>query len=53
MKKNTKFRHWIQEKWYEHKYECLHWKTPSCEDAQQYFKKNKWFLKSLYKQENQ
>jgi hypothetical protein len=29
----------------------LDWKTSSCKDAQEYFRKNKWFLKSLYKRE--
>jgi ABC-type transporter MlaC component len=46
-----KFRQWINEKWYEHKKECIYWKTPSCEDAQTYFRKYRWFLKRKYKQE--
>lgn len=51
MVNDSKFRRWIQEKWFEHKYECLDWKTKSCKDAQEYFNKNKWFLKALYKRE--
>jgi hypothetical protein len=47
----SKFRVWINEKWYEHKRECLAWQTPSCKDAEEYFQKNKWFLKRKFKEE--
>jgi hypothetical protein len=49
-----KFRQWINEKWYEYQQECEAWKikSPSCKDANEYFRKNRWFLKKKYKEEN-
>ena len=48
---NRSFRQWVNEKWYEHKEECSTWKAPSCKDAQEYFRKNRWFLKKRFKEE--
>ena len=47
-----KFRQWTQEMWYKYQRECEAWKTkPTCQDAQDYFRKNRWFLKKKYKEE--
>lgn len=52
-KKNSQFRHYVYEKWYEYKDEVEAWEhrqvTGSPED---YFNKWKWFLKAKFKQEN-
>jgi hypothetical protein len=55
MGETMKFRQWINEKWFEYKEECLAWriKTPTCEDGDEYFRKNKWFLKRKYKEEHE
>ena len=48
------FRHFVIEKWFEHKDEILLWtKQPLTEynDAY-YFKKHRWLLKKMYKEEN-
>jgi len=44
------FEHFVQEKFMEHKDECKWYNIP-CKYAGVgvYFKKNKWFLKKLYK----
>ena len=50
----TNFRHWLQEKWYEH---CDEIRTWSHEEpkyvSSEYFQRYKWFLKNLYKKEMQ
>lgn len=45
------FRAWIQNKWFEHKDEVLMWGGRPPEDAQAYFSKYKWWLKTVYKKE--
>jgi hypothetical protein len=54
MENLMKFRQWINEKWFEYQQECEAWKvkSPSCKDANEYFRKNRWFLKRKYKEEN-
>ena len=47
-----KFRSWINEMWFKYRDECAAWKLEvTCEDANEYFRKNKWFLKRKYKEE--
>ena len=48
--KNSQFRHFCQEKWYEHKDEILSWTgKPLTEyDSDYYFRKHRWLLKSMY-----
>lgn len=43
------FRHWVQEKWYEHVEECLAWQglEPSA-TPQEYFARYKYWLKREY-----
>lgn len=45
------FRVWLQDKWFEHKEEILTWekKSPSYNDID-FFRKNKWNLKKMYKE---
>jgi hypothetical protein len=45
------FRHWIEEKWLEHVDECRAWRVEPCVNTQEYFNKNKYFLKQKYKDE--
>ena len=47
------FRQWINEMWFKYNEECRAWqiKEPTCESADEYFKKNRWFLKRKYKEE--
>ena len=52
-KSNSSFRNFCIEKYYEHKKEILNWEKHACtEEMGEYFKRTKWFLKSLYKREN-
>lgn len=45
------FRFWVTRKWYEHKREKLSWECkPVTYSQQEWFNKNKWFLKKLYKE---
>jgi hypothetical protein len=45
------FRRWIMEKWFEHQEEVYTWGEPPPSDSAAYFRKYKWWLKSLYKRE--
>ena len=52
-KKNSQFRHYVYEKWYEYKDEVEAWEHRQVTgNAEDYFNKWKWFLKAKYKQEN-
>ena len=47
------FRQWLQEKWFEHKEEILVWEKRLPEyDDKYYFKKHKWMLRKMYREEN-
>lgn len=48
--KNSSFKHFCQEKWYEHKDEILAWTGRSLTeyDDKYYFRKHRWLLKSMY-----
>jgi hypothetical protein len=48
MKKNS-FRHWCQEKWFEHKDELESYHQKLEETSQQYFEKYKFWLKREYR----
>lgn len=50
--KNSAFRMFCQEKWFEHKDEILAWtKKPLTEyNAEYYLQKHKWLLKSMFKE---
>lgn len=50
--KNSRFRHWLNEKWFEHKDEVLLYGGEPFADSGAYFKKYKWWLKSIYLREN-
>jgi hypothetical protein len=46
------FRVWLQEKWFEHKDEILVWEKRLPEyDDKYYFRKHKWMLRKMYKEE--
>jgi hypothetical protein len=46
------FRQWCNDKWYEHRDELLIWEGAAPKyDSQYFFNKNKYFLKSLYKEQ--
>ena len=48
----TDFRHWVQLKWYEHQDEVFYWEHKLPEELPAvYFKKYRWYLKTLYKHE--
>jgi hypothetical protein len=49
--KTSAFRHWLNEKWFEHKDEVLLFGGEAYSDVGAYFRKYKWWLKSIYKQE--
>jgi cell division protein FtsB len=51
--KSSKFRHWINEKWFEHKDEILVYGAESFSTLSAYFAKHKWWLKTLYQQQQQ
>jgi predicted acyl esterase len=52
MKKHTEFRHWLQEKWFEHKEELMLWEHRLPEyDDKYYFNKHKWMLRRMFKEE--
>ena len=46
------FRVWLQNKWFEHKDELMLWekKWPEYDDVY-YFRKHKWLLRKMYKEE--
>lgn len=50
MPNDKSFRHWCQEKWYEHVDESISWEgfSPTA-TAQEYFEKYKYWLKREYK----
>lgn len=51
-KRNSMFRNWCVEKYYEHKKEVLYWEKHVCtEEMADYFRRCKWFLKCKYKNE--
>ena len=44
------FRLWVTRKWYEHKREVLAWEKRVVDYSdKEWFAKNKWYLKKLYK----
>jgi hypothetical protein len=46
------FRIWLQEKWFEHKDELMLWEKRAPEyDDKYYFKKHKWMLRKMYREE--
>ena len=47
--KSGSFRHWCNEKWYEHKDELVSYAQPLEHTAQQYFEKYKFWLKREYR----
>jgi hypothetical protein len=49
---NQNFRSWLMEKWFEHKDEVLMFGGEPFPDSGAYFKKYKWWLKSIYRREN-
>jgi hypothetical protein len=49
MKMLSPFRHWCQEKWYEHQEEIAAYGQPVCYTAREYFLKYKFWLKREYK----
>ena len=49
----SKFRQWITNTWYEHKREVLSWDKKVVDYSQEeWFAKNKWFLKRQYRGKN-
>ena len=52
--KTSRFRHWINEKWFEHKDEILiYGATDLFSTPGAYFAKYKWWLKTVYQKEQQ
>lgn len=50
VKKDTLFRRWLIEAWFQHKDEILDYTGKECDyDAAVYFKKYRWWLKTIYK----
>jgi hypothetical protein len=47
--KSGSFRHWCNEKWYEHKDELVSYGQPLSYDSRQYFEKYKYWLKREYR----
>lgn len=46
------FKTWVQNKWFEHKKEVLSWEHKVVDyDFATWFRKNKWFLRKLFKEE--
>jgi hypothetical protein len=46
------FRVWLQDKWLQHKEEILTWEKRLPEyDDKYYFRKHKWMLRKMYKEE--
>jgi hypothetical protein len=44
------FRHWLQQKWFEHCEEVETWeKRPPCYGAKEYFKKYRWWLRREFR----
>ena len=52
--KNSTFRLWLIEKWYEHKDELMMWERRLPEyDDKYYFNKHKWMLRRMFQQQEQ
>lgn len=52
--KNDHFRHWLNEKWFEHRDEILVYGSPQeFATADSYFAKYKWWLKTVYQKQQQ
>jgi hypothetical protein len=50
----SQFRVWLIEKWYQHKDELLVWEKRLPEyDDRYYFRKHKWMLRKMYKEERE
>jgi hypothetical protein len=49
--KTSAFRNWLNEKWFEHKDEVLMYGGEPFPDAGAYFRKYKWWLKTVYQKE--
>jgi hypothetical protein len=47
--KLSNFRHWVQEKWYQHQDELASYRQPVCYSAREYFARYKFWLKREYK----
>lgn len=54
MKKHSHFRLFCIEKWFEHKDEILEWtgKALTEYDDKYYFRKHRWLLKRMFKENN-
>jgi hypothetical protein len=51
--RNSDFRLYVYEKWFEYKEEVLAWEKKNVEGSPEaYFHKYKWFLKAKYKVDN-
>ena len=49
--KYTPFRCWVNNMWHEYRSEYLSCKVkPTCKDAGDYFRENRWFLREKYRQ---
>lgn len=48
---SSPFRSWVTNKWYEHKEEVAVWGGEVCGSPGEYFRKYKWFLKTVYQKE--
>ena len=47
--KHSPFRHFCQEKWFEHKDEILEWTRQAVDyDSTYYFRQHRWLLKRMY-----
>ncbi len=52
--RGSAFRHFCNEKWYEHKDEILAWTGNQVGyDAKYYFRKHRWLLKRMFIEESQ
>lgn len=47
----SEFRLWVTNKWYEHRDESEAWGCPVNGSSADYFRKYKWFLKTVYQKE--
>jgi len=53
MKNGSAFKTFCREKWFEHKDEIYQWTRQLVEyDEKYYFRKHRWLLKKLYKEQN-
>ena len=51
--KASNFRHWLQNKWYEHQIETESYGQPVTYDIRVYFNKYKFWLKRIYRASQQ